>query len=147
MAGRDVPLSLRRTIVEISLDGLNVREFCRSHGVSTWFFYDLRRRYRAEGEAALELRSRAAKRVANRTRPEMEDLIVAVRKQLADDGLDCGPATIRFHHGNADGEFRSGDGEERKALRSDLEKAHGKAEEKASSVKNDKQIPEKGAGK
>jgi transposase InsO family protein len=97
MAGRDVPLSLRRTIVEISLDGLNVREFCRCHRVSPWFFYDLRRRYRAEGEAALALRSRAAKRVANRTRPELEDMIVGLRKQLSQDGLDCGPATIRFH--------------------------------------------------
>jgi hypothetical protein len=55
-------------------------------------------------------------------------------------------ATIRFHHGGVDGEFKSGDGEERNALRSDLEKAHGKAEEKASSVRNDKKIPEK-AGK
>lgn len=52
-------------------------------------------------------------------------------------------ATVRFHHGAADGEFKSGDGEERKALRSDLEKAHGKAEEKASAVKNDRQIPER----
>jgi len=54
-------------------------------------------------------------------------------------------ATIRFHHGAADGEFKSGDGEERLALRSDLEKAHGKAEESANKVKNDKKIPEKGA--
>lgn len=53
-------------------------------------------------------------------------------------------ATVRFHHGAADGEFKSGDGEERMALRSDLEKAHGKAEEKMSKVKNDKKIPEKG---
>ena len=52
-------------------------------------------------------------------------------------------ATVRVHHGNVDGEFKSGDGEERKALRSDLEKAHGKAEEKTSSVKTDKQIPER----
>ena len=54
-------------------------------------------------------------------------------------------ATIRFHHGGVDGEFKGGDGEERMALRSDLEKAHGKAEEKASSVKNDKKIPERAA--
>lgn len=55
-------------------------------------------------------------------------------------------ATVRFHHGGVDGEFKSGDGEERKALRSDLEKAHGKAEERAGAVQNDKKIPEK-AGK
>jgi hypothetical protein len=51
-------------------------------------------------------------------------------------------ATVRFHHGGVDGEFKSGDGEERKALRSDLEKAHGKAEERAGAVRNDKKIPE-----
>jgi hypothetical protein len=54
-------------------------------------------------------------------------------------------ATVRFHHGGVEHEMKSGDGEERMALRSDLEKAHGKAEEKASSVKNDKKIPEKGS--
>jgi hypothetical protein len=52
-------------------------------------------------------------------------------------------ATIRFHHGGVDHEMKSGGGEERMALRSDIEKAHGKAEEKASSVKTDKKIPEK----
>ena len=54
-------------------------------------------------------------------------------------------ATVRFHHGAVEHEMKSGDGEERMALRSDLEKAHGKAEEKASAVKNDKKIPEKAA--
>lgn len=54
-------------------------------------------------------------------------------------------ASVRFHHGAVDHEFKSGDGEERKALRSDLEKAHGKAEEKASAVKSDRKIPEKAA--
>jgi hypothetical protein len=38
MAGRDVPMSLRRLIVEVDTDGLNVVGFCAEHGVSTWFF-------------------------------------------------------------------------------------------------------------
>jgi transposase InsO family protein len=88
-------------IVEVSVDGLNVREFCAAHGVSTWFFYDLRRRYRLEGEAVLAVGSRAAKRVANRTPPDVEELIVALRKQLGEEGLDSGPATIRHHLGLA----------------------------------------------
>ena len=74
-------------------------EFCRAHGVSTWFFYDLRRRFGLEGEAVLEPRSRAPKRVANRTPAEVEDRIVEVRKRLEDDGLDAGPATIAYHLG------------------------------------------------
>lgn len=84
-------------IVELDLDGLNVRELCREHGISTWFFYDLRRRFAAEGEAALVPRSRAPRRVANRTRPEIEDAIVGLRKELDEAGLDSGPATIGYH--------------------------------------------------
>src|SRR5690348_5249739 len=97
MAGRDVPMSVRRLIVEIDVDGLNVRQFCREHGISTWFFYDLRRRYARDGDAALEPRSRAPRRVANRISDDVEDAIVALRKELRDEGLDAGPATIRWH--------------------------------------------------
>jgi transposase InsO family protein len=42
-------------------------------------------------------KSRAAHRVANRTSAEIEDVIVAKRKELDDAGLDCGAATIAFH--------------------------------------------------
>jgi transposase InsO family protein len=90
-------MSLRRTIVELDAGGLNVTEFCREHGVSTWFFWDLRRRHAAEGDAALVPRSRAAHRPAGRTPLEVEDVIVALRKELDDAGLDAGPATIAFH--------------------------------------------------
>jgi transposase InsO family protein len=97
MAREEVPMALRRTIVELELDDLNVAEFCRQHCVSTWFFYDLRRRYAREGDAALEPRSRAPKVVANRTPLEVEDAIVAMRKHLEGAGLDAGPASIAFH--------------------------------------------------
>ena len=52
-------MSVRRAIVEADVSTLNVSEFCRQHGVSTWLFYDLRRRRRAWGDAALEPLSRA----------------------------------------------------------------------------------------
>lgn len=86
-------MSLRRTIIEIDLDGLNVSEFCRAHGISRWFFYDLRRRVAADPDA-LEPRSRAPHHVANRTPDEVEDTIVALRKTLTDAGLDAGAASI-----------------------------------------------------
>ena len=91
MAGREVPVSVRRAIVEACLDGLNVSEFCRAHGVSTWLFYDLRRRHAIDGDQVLEPQSRAPKTVANRIAVELEDEIVLLRKQLADIGLDAGP--------------------------------------------------------
>ena len=47
-------MSVRRLIVEVDPTSMNVTEFCRDHGVSTWLFWQLRRRYAAEGEAALE---------------------------------------------------------------------------------------------
>lgn len=90
-------MELRRLIVEVDVVDLNVTEFCAQHGVSTWFFYDLRRRYAAEGEAALAPRSRAPKTVANRTPGWVEDLVVAKRKELDDGGWDAGPATIWTH--------------------------------------------------
>jgi transposase InsO family protein len=90
-------MSLRRAIVEADPGSMNVTEFCRSHGVSTWFFWDLRRRHALEGDAALTPKSRAPHHPANRTPAEIEDVIVATRKDLDDAGLDCGPATIAFH--------------------------------------------------
>jgi hypothetical protein len=97
MAGGAVPMSVRRLIVEVDLEGLNVRRFCAEHGVSTWFFYELRRRFAVEGLAGIEARSRAPRRVANRTPGDVEDAIVALRKELLDAGLDAGAGTIRFH--------------------------------------------------
>ena len=103
MGGREVPLSIRRLIVEIDPRGLNVTQFCADHGVSTWFFWDLRRRFAREGDVVLERKSRAPRRVANKTAAEVEDAIVAMRKQLVDAGLDAGPETIAFHLRNLAG--------------------------------------------
>jgi transposase InsO family protein len=87
-------MSLRRLIVEVELEGLNVSAFCAQHQVSRWFFYDLRRRYAREGAVVLEPRSRAPRRVANRVSVEMEDRIVQTRKQLLDVGDYAGPVTV-----------------------------------------------------
>jgi transposase InsO family protein len=83
-------MSLRRLIVEVDVEGLNVREFCALHGCSTWFFYDLRRRFQTDGDAALEPKSRAPHRVWNKTRVEVEDAVIRVRKDLEERGLDHG---------------------------------------------------------
>ena len=50
MARWEVPMSLRRAIIEADTGAMNVTELCRSHGVGTWFFWNVRRRYAAEGE-------------------------------------------------------------------------------------------------
>jgi transposase InsO family protein len=89
-----VPVSVKRLIVEIDPGSVNVSEFCRTHGVSRWLFYDVRRRYAVEGDTVFELKSRAANTVANKTPMVVEDKIVELRKQLDDTGLDSGPASI-----------------------------------------------------
>lgn len=89
-------MSLRRAIVEADTRSLNVAEFCRQHGVSTWFFWDLRRRHAREGDVVLEPKSRAPHQPAGRTPAEVEDAIVRKRKELYDAGWDCGPASIAF---------------------------------------------------
>src|SRR3982751_1081286 len=97
MAGRDVPMSVRRLIVEVDPADLHVPRFCGEDGISTWFFGNLKKRYRLEGEAALELKSRAPHMVANKTPLAVEDVIVAKRKELRDAGLDAGSESIWDH--------------------------------------------------
>jgi transposase InsO family protein len=96
MAHKEVPMSLRRLIAEVDPASMNVTEFCRVHGISTWLFWQLRRRFAAEGEAGLVPRSRAPHTVANKTPLQVEDAIVRARKELGSAGLDAGAASIRF---------------------------------------------------
>lgn len=96
-------MSVRRAIVTIDPKAVNVRRFCESHGISTFTFYAIRRRYAAEGEAGLEPRSRAPHNRPNRTAIDVEDAIVAKRKELDDAGLDCGAETIWSHLRGMDG--------------------------------------------
>ncbi len=54
-------------------------------------------RYRTEGEAAFEPRSRRPHSSPNKTPSEVVDLIVGLREQLTTQGLDAGPETICWH--------------------------------------------------
>jgi transposase InsO family protein len=56
-------------------------------------------RFRAGGYPAIEPRSRAARRIPHRTPDALEDEIVALRKELAELGLDAGAQTIHYHLG------------------------------------------------
>lgn len=100
-------MGLRRLIVEADVSTLNVSAFCVEHGVSRWFFYDLRRRHARDGDVVLELGSRVAHRIRNRTEPGVEDQVVRLRKELIDAGLDAGPATIWDHLSDGGGRVPS----------------------------------------
>ena len=93
-----MPVDLARYIVDaIVLEGRSYGEVARSHGVSKSWVAKLVWRFRAGGYEAIAPRSRAAKRIPNRTPAEVEDQIVALRKQLTDAGFDAGAHTIQHH--------------------------------------------------
>ena len=88
-----------RMRIAVASAELNVAAFCREHGISRQTFYVWRRRYRAGGLSALEPRSRAPRSSPGRISAELEDAIVALRKELVDLGVDAGPGTIQWHLG------------------------------------------------
>jgi transposase InsO family protein len=99
-------MSLARLVVTaVRLEGRTKAEVSRDYGVSPRWVYELCRRFDAEGEAGLEPRSRRPRSSPLRTPEALEDEIVALRKDLADEGLDAGAHTIAVHlvrrHGHA----------------------------------------------
>jgi len=69
----------------------------RAYGVSQGWVSRLVARYRAEGEAAFWPRSRRPRSSPAAISPGTVELIVALRKELAGQGLDAGPHTIAWH--------------------------------------------------
>ncbi len=91
-------MDLARYVVEaVVLEGRSYREVASAHGVSKSYVGKLVGRFREGGYKAIEPRSRAAKRIPHRTPDALEDEIVALRKELAELGLDAGAQTIRYH--------------------------------------------------
>jgi transposase len=84
----------RLVITALFVDHQTPTEVAARYGVHRAWVYKLKARYEAEGETALEPRSRRPKTSPGALAPEVVDLIVRVRKELADSGLDAGPETI-----------------------------------------------------
>jgi transposase InsO family protein len=87
----------RLVITAVTAEGLSQGEAARRYGVSQGWVSKLLARYRAEGDAAFEPRSRRPKTSPNATAPGIVELIFALRKDLAGQGLDAGPQTIAWH--------------------------------------------------
>jgi transposase InsO family protein len=91
-------MDLARYVVDaVVLEGRSYREVARAHGVSKSWVGKLVSRYRSGGYEAIAPRSRAAKTIPHRTPPELEQEIVALRTELAEQGHDAGAATIAYH--------------------------------------------------
>ena len=87
-----------RFLIETHLrTGRSIKELAAAHAVSESWLFKLLRRYRLEGPAGLEPRSRRPKTSPTRIADLYEDEIVRVRKELADGGFDAGAETIHFH--------------------------------------------------
>ena len=89
--------STRLLITAMVVENRPVREVAATYGVSTSWLYELLARYRREGEAVFEPRSRRPETNPNATPTEVVDLLVRLRKELTDQGLDAGPETICWH--------------------------------------------------
>ncbi|WP_123304654.1 IS481 family transposase [Bogoriella caseilytica] len=90
-------MSKRRLVITAVLAGATQSEVARRYGVSQGWISRLMARWRAEGEAAFEPRSRAPKTRPGATAPATVDLVVALRTQLSAQGLDAGAETIAWH--------------------------------------------------
>jgi transposase len=85
-------MSLARLVVTaVRIEGRTKAEVSRDYGVSPRWVYELCRRFDAEGDGGLEPRSRHPRASPQRTPEAVEDEIAALRKELADQGLDAGP--------------------------------------------------------
>jgi transposase InsO family protein len=87
----------RLVITAVITEHRSQSEVARAYGVSQGWISRLIARYRAEGEAAFEPRSRRPKTSPAAISAGTVDLIVALRKDLAGRGLDAGPDTIAWH--------------------------------------------------
>src|SRR5436309_6218555 len=98
MARKVAPVDVRLAAA-VTGEKINVAAFCRDHGISRDTFYRWRKRFAEEGLAGLEPRSSAPNTSPARTSTQVEDAVVALRKQLDGKGLDHGPSTIQWHLG------------------------------------------------
>ena len=87
----------RLVITAVEIEGRSVAEVVAAYGVSRSRVYELLARYRTEGDAAFEHRSRRPHTSPTAIPQSTVDLIVRLRKQLTESGLDAGPDTIAWH--------------------------------------------------
>jgi transposase len=86
----------RLVITAVVVEVRPVREVSAAYGVARSWIYELLDRYRSEGEAAFEPRSR---RPHNQPRlpAATAELIIRLRRDLTRQGLDAGAHTLAWH--------------------------------------------------
>ena len=87
----------RLIITAVVFEGRSQAEVARDYQVSKGWVSKLVARYRVEGDAAFEPRSRRPHSSPGALDPAIVQLIVALRVELTDQGLDAGTDTITWH--------------------------------------------------
>jgi transposase InsO family protein len=87
----------RLVITAVVVEGRSLREVARAYGVSHSWISRLVARFRLEGEAAFEPRSRRPLHSPTAIPSQTVALILQLRRDLASRGLDAGPETIAWH--------------------------------------------------
>ena len=84
----------RLVITAVIIEGRSQSEVALEYGVSQGWISRLVKRYRLEGEAAFEPRSRRPHTSPTRLPQSLIDLIIALRDDLSGKGLDHGPRVL-----------------------------------------------------
>jgi len=87
----------RAVILSVTIEGRSQAETARLYGVSESFVSRLLARYRTEGDAAFEPRSRRPRTSPTKVPDTTIELITNLRETLTANGLDAGPETIAWH--------------------------------------------------
>src|SRR3954466_53572 len=87
----------RLLITAVVVENRTVRDVAAQYGVSQSWLFELLARYKTEGEAAFEPRSRRPASSSTAIPAETVEVILELREKLTATGLDAGPDTIRWH--------------------------------------------------
>lgn len=87
----------RLVITAVVVEGRRPGEVAAAYGVARSWVYDLVGRYRVEGDAAFEPRSRRPRSSPRATPSATVELVIQLRDELVLHGLDAGADTIVWH--------------------------------------------------
>src|SRR5690242_6016211 len=87
----------RLVITAVVVEKRSVGVVVAEYGVDRSWVYEPLARWRLEGDAAFEPRSRRPKTSPRAAPAETVELVLALRKQLSKQGLDAGADTIGWH--------------------------------------------------
>ena len=87
----------RLVITALFVEHQSPADVALRYGIHRSWVYKLKARYEAEGDAALEPHSRRPTTSPTAIYTHVADLIVELRRDLTNQGLDAGPDTIKWH--------------------------------------------------